>query len=132
MTNKKGKQVTFTYQLPSQATANLRNQGASSSYPHRPQLSEMVSSIMMNSLPIKKRDSGAPMIMSEIGGMSFTRSLLDTGASINILPKDVFDRHHVWELQPFLVELCLADGSLKKPHGLVEDVIMRIEDCYFL
>ena len=52
----------------------------------RIQLSETVSSIMMNSIPIKKRDPGAPMIMSEIGGMSFTRSLLDTGTSINILP----------------------------------------------
>ena len=63
--------------------------------------------------------------------MTFTRSLLDTGASINILPKAVFDRHHVGELQPFLVELCLADGSIRKPHGLVEDMIVRIEDCYF-
>ena len=53
---------------------------------------------MMNSLAIKKRDPGAPMIMSEIGGMSFTRSLLDSGASINILPKAVFNRHHVGEL----------------------------------
>ena len=50
---------------------------------------------------------------------------------INILPKAVFDRHHVGELMPFLVELCLADGSVRKPHGLVEDVISRIEDCYF-
>ena len=33
-TNKKGKQVTFTDQLPSHATANLRNQGASSSQTH--------------------------------------------------------------------------------------------------
>ena len=99
--------------------------------PRRIQLSEMVSSIMMNALLIKKRDPGSPMIMSEIGGMSFTRSLLDTGASINIIPKAVFDRHHVWELQPFLVELCLADGSVRKPHGLVEDVIVRIEDSYF-
>ena len=86
---------------------------------------------MMNDLPIKKRDPWAPMITSEIGGMSFTRSLLDTGASINILPKVVFDPHHVGELQPFLVELCLADGSARKPHGLVEDVIVRIEDYYF-
>ena len=99
--------------------------------PKRIQLSETVSSITMNSLSIKKRDPGAPMINSEIGGMSFTRSLLDTGASINILPKAVFDRHHVGELQPFLVELCLADRSVRKPHGLVEDVIIRIEDCYF-
>ena len=87
---------------------------------------------MMNSLLIKKRDPGAPMITSEIGGMSFTRSLLDTGASINILPKAVFDFHHVGELESFLVELCLVDESVRKPHGLVEDVIVRIEDCYFL
>ena len=104
--------------------------------PHRNrrriQLSEMVSSIMMNSLPIKKRDPGAPMITSEIGGMSFTRSLLDTGASINILPKSVFNHHHVGELQPFLVELCLADGSVRKPHSIVEDVIIKIEDCCFV
>ena len=100
--------------------------------PRRIQLSETVSSIMMNALPIKKRDPGAPMIMSKIEGMSFTRSLLDTGASINILPKAVFNRHHVGELQPFLVELSSADGSVRKPHGLVEDVIVRIEDCYFL
>ena len=99
--------------------------------PKRIQLSENISSIMMNSLMIKKRDQGAPMITSEIGGMTFTRSLLDTGARINILPKALFDRHHVGELQPFLIELCLADGSVRKPHGIVEDVIVRIEGCYF-
>ena len=87
---------------------------------------------MMNSLPINKRDPGAPMITSEIRGMTFTRSLLDTGASINIIRKVVLNRHLVEELQPFLVELCLANGSVRKPHGVVEDVIVRIEDCYFL
>ena len=57
-----------------------------------------MSSVMMNSLSIEKRDPGAPMMMSEIGGMTFTRSLLDTKASMNIVPKAVFDRHHVGEL----------------------------------
>ena len=71
------------------------------------------------------------MITSEIGGMTFTRSLLDTRASINILPKAVYDRHYVRELQPFLIELCLANGSIRKPHGIVKDVIVRIEGCYF-
>ena len=49
------------------------------------------------------------MITSEIGRMTFTTSLLDTEASINILPKAVFDRHHVGELKPFLIELCLVN-----------------------
>ena len=65
--------------------------------------------------------------------MTFSISLLDTGASINILPKAVFGCHHVGKLQPFFfVQLCLADGSVRKPHGVIEDVIVRIEDCYFL
>ena len=66
--------------------------------PKRIKLSEIVSSTVMNYLPIIKRDLGALMIMSEIGGITFTRSLLDTRASINILPKAVFDHHHVGEL----------------------------------
>ena len=99
--------------------------------PKKIQLSETVSSIMMNFLPSNKRDPRAPMITSEIGGMTFTRSMLDTGARINILPKAVLDHHHVGELKSFFVELCLADGSVRKPHGILEDVIVRIEDCYF-
>ena len=78
--------------------------------PHRNQrriqLSEQMSSIIMNSLPIKKRDPEAHIISSEIGGMTFTRSLLDTEVSINIFPKAIFDHQHAGELQPFFEELC--------------------------
>ena len=72
------------------------------------------------------------MITSETARMTFTRSLLNTRARINILPKVVFDCHHIVEFQPFLIELCLTDRSVRKPHGIVEDVIVRIEGCYFL
>ena len=98
--------------------------------PRRIQLSETVSSIMMKSLPIKKRDLGAPIITSERGRMTFTRSLLDIRPSIHILPNTVFDHHHVSELQPFLVELCLEDGSIRKPSGIVKDVIIKIKDLF--
>ena len=54
-------------------------------------MSETISSIMLSTLPRKRRDPGAPMISCEIGGRTFTRSLLDTGASVNILPKGVYD-----------------------------------------
>ena len=86
---------------------------------------------MMNYLPIKKRDLRGPMIVSKIRGMTVTRSLLDTGTSINIVPKAVFACHHIRELKPFCIELCLANGSLRKPHGIVENVIVTIEDYYF-
>ena len=54
------------------------------------------------------------MIMIEIGGMTFTRSLLDTGASIKILPKAVFGCHHVWEFLAFLRKIMLSGWIGKK------------------
>ena len=71
------------------------------------------------------------MISCEIGSRAFTRSLLDTGASVNILPKGVYDICPLGELQPLLIELSLADGSVRQPHGVVEDVIVKVENCYF-
>ena len=72
------------------------------------------------------------MISCEIGDRTFTRSLLDTRASVNILPKGVYDICPLGELQPLFIELSLADGSVRRPHGVVEDVIVKVENCYFL
>ena len=71
------------------------------------------------------------MISFEIGGRTFTRSLVDTGASVNILPKGVYDICPLGELQSLFIELSLADGSVRRPHGVVEDVIVKVENCYF-
>ena len=71
------------------------------------------------------------MITSEIAGITFTRSFLDTRASNNILPKAISHHHHVGELKPFFLELCLADGLVRRLHDIVEDVIIKIQDYYF-
>ena len=99
--------------------------------PKRIHMSETISSIMLSTLPRKRRDPGAPMISCEIGGRTFTRSLLDTGASVNILPKGVYDVCPLGELKPLFIELSLVDGSVRRPHGVVEDVIVKVENCYF-
>ena len=72
-------------------------------------MSETISSIMLSTLPRKRRDLGAPMISCEIGGRNFTRSLLDTRACVNILLKGVYDICPLAELQPLFIELSLAD-----------------------
>ena len=99
--------------------------------PKRIHMSETISSIMRSTLPRKRRDPGDLMISCEIGGRTFTRSLLDTGASVNILPKGVYDVCPLGELQPLFIELSLADGSVRRPHVVVEDVIVKVENCYF-
>ena len=99
--------------------------------PKRIHMSETISSMILSTLSRKRRDPGAPMISCEIGGRTFTRSLLDTGTSANIPPKGVYDICPLGELQTLCIELSLADGSMRRPHGIVEDVIVKVENCYF-
>ena len=54
--------------------------------PKRIHMSETISSIMLSTLPRKRCDPGAPMISCEMGGMTFTRSLLDMGACTLDIP----------------------------------------------
>ena len=82
--------------------------------PKRIQLRKIVSLIMMNSLPIKKRDPKAPMITSDIGRITFTRSLINTRASINILPKVVFGHHHVGGVATFPRKIMISRWIGKK------------------
>ena len=53
------------------------------------------------------------------------------GTSVNILPKGMYDTCPLGELQSLFIELSLADGSVRRPHGIVEDVIVKVENCYF-
>ena len=58
MANKKGKQVYFSDQLPSQATANPRNQGASSSQTHNINHVHVDEEIVETALAISSLQSG--------------------------------------------------------------------------
>ena len=80
-------------------------------------LSENISSIILNSLPEKLQDLGAPVIGFTIQNMEFKRVFLDTGASVNILPKLLYDKLSLVALEPIKLELQLADGSVRAPYG---------------
>ena len=67
------------------------------------------------------------MISCKIGGTNFTRSLLNMGPSVNILPNGVYDTCPLGELQPLFIKLSLANGSVRRPHDIVEDVIIKVE-----
>ena len=71
------------------------------------------------------------MISCEIGSRTFTQSLLDTRASVNILPKGVYNTCSLGVLQLVFIELSLANGSVRRPHDIVEDMIVEVENNYF-
>ncbi|CAA7403998.1 unnamed protein product [Spirodela intermedia] len=70
---------------------------------------ETISSILFNHILEKHRYLRAPLITCEIRGMLFTRSLLDLGA----------------------IEFQLADGLIRQSYRILEDVIVKMESCYF-
>ena len=49
-------------------------------------LTEQVSTIIECKTPVKYKDPGCPTILVNIGGTSVEKTLLDLGASVNLLP----------------------------------------------
>ena len=94
-------------------------------------LTEQVSAIIQSKNPVKYKDLGSPTISVNIGGNCIEKSLLDLGASVNLLPYSVYKQLGLGELKPTNITLSLADRSVKIPKGIVEDVLVKIDKFYY-
>ena len=94
-------------------------------------LTEQVSAILQCNTPVKYKDPGCPTISCIIGNFNIDRALLDLRASVNLLPYSVYEQLGLGELKPTKVVLQLADRSIRKPRGIVEDVLVKIHKFYF-
>ena len=90
-----------------------------------------VSIVLLNPLPQKMKNPDAPLISCVIGGITFDRALLDLGPCVNLLPTSVYEQFGIEELKPISVILQLSDRSIKMLYGLIEDVIVKVNTCYF-
>ena len=79
------------------------------------------------SLPRKQKDPGAPIITCSIGDLEFSNTLLDDGASINLLPSKIYEKFDFGPLGKTDMNLCMADQSTKTPRGILEDVIVTVQ-----
>ena len=95
-------------------------------------LTEQVSAIIQSKYPVKYKDPGSPTISVNIGGNCIDKSLLDLGASVNLMPYSVYKQLGLGELKPTNITLSLADRSVKIPKGIVEDVLVKIDKFYYL
>ena len=94
-------------------------------------LTEQVSAIIQSKNPFKYKDLGSPTISVNIGGNCIDKSLLELGASVNLLPYSVYKQLGLGELKPTNITLSLADRSVKIPKGIVEDVLVKIDKFYY-
>ncbi|KAL6332963.1 hypothetical protein AAG906_019977 [Vitis piasezkii] len=59
------------------------------------------------------------------------KALLDLGASVNLLPYFVYKQLGLGELKPTSITLSLADRSVKIPRGIIEDVLVQVDNFYY-
>ncbi|XP_066159827.1 uncharacterized protein [Oryza sativa Japonica Group] len=86
--------------------------------------------VILHKLLEKKKDPGCPTITCSIGAQQFDQALCDLGASVNIMPKDVFDKLNFTVLAPTPMRLQLADSSVRYPAGIADDVPVKIRDFF--
>ncbi|XP_034674342.1 uncharacterized protein LOC117905554 [Vitis riparia] len=95
-------------------------------------LIEQVNAITQCESPIKYKDPRCPIISVKIGNTFVKIALLDLGASVNLLPYLVYKKLGLGELKSTSITLSLADRSVKLPKGIIEDVLIQIDNFYYL
>ncbi|XP_042033412.1 uncharacterized protein LOC121779978 [Salvia splendens] len=94
-------------------------------------LTENCSAIIQQKMPAKMKDPGSFNISCVIGNDRQTKALCDLGASINLMPLSFFRKLKFGVLKPTTFTLQMADKSVKYPNGLLENVLVRVNDFIF-
>ncbi|XP_062151844.1 uncharacterized protein LOC133860215 [Alnus glutinosa] len=92
---------------------------------------ENVSAVIQRKLPGKCKDPGMFTIPCVIGNMRFEKAMADLGASINVMPYSIYASLKLGPLLKTGVVIQLADRSIAYPKGVVEDVLVQINDLVF-
>ena len=94
-------------------------------------LAANISEVITNTLPTKYKDPGCPTITCTIGESTIRNCLVDLGASINLLPLSVYEQLGLTGLKQTKITLQLADRSVRKPLGEIEDVLIKVGEFIF-
>ena len=94
-------------------------------------LTATCSVVIQRSLPAKMKDPGSFTIPCSIGKYEFKKALCDSGASINLMPLSVVHRLSLGELLPTAITLQMADRSMARPEGVLEDVLVKVGKFIF-
>ncbi|RDY01763.1 hypothetical protein CR513_14863, partial [Mucuna pruriens] len=105
----------------------------------RVELSGIVSALTKNeaavgshqNLPKKCRDPEIFSITCAIGECTFTDTMLDLGASINVIPTSVYKSLNFGDLEPTRMTIQLANRSVVQPLGVLEDLLVQVNELIF-
>lgn len=95
-------------------------------------LNEVCSAYVLNKLLPTKHDPGSFTLPSTIGPLSNMNALVDLGASINLMPSNIFDKLGLHELKSTRMCIQLAYRTIKLPKRIVENLLIKIGKLVFL
>ncbi|KAK8984542.1 hypothetical protein V6N11_047763 [Hibiscus sabdariffa] len=94
-------------------------------------LGENVSAILTRRLPPKLKDQGMFTIPCKIDKVGIKRAMCDLGASINVMPLSVYKTLSADPLKETRVTVQLADRSIVYPEGVLENVLVQVNELIF-
>ncbi|XP_049397296.1 uncharacterized protein LOC125861441 [Solanum stenotomum] len=89
------------------------------------------SAIATRYLVQQKEDPGALTIPCTIGLIKFAKALCDLGASINLMPLPIYKKLGLGVPKPTSMRLMMADRSVKRPVGIMCDVLVKVDTFIF-
>ncbi|XP_026435995.1 uncharacterized protein LOC113333806 [Papaver somniferum] len=94
-------------------------------------VSENASAYFQKKLPPKLKDPGSFTIPCTIGITRFDRALLGLGATTNVMPASIYESLDLGPLKDTGIIIQLADRSTTYPKGVVEDVLVQVNEQIF-
>nr|GFA85015.1 reverse transcriptase domain-containing protein [Tanacetum cinerariifolium] len=94
-------------------------------------LNENYSAVVLKKLPEKPGDLGRFLIPCDFTGLDNCLALADLGASINLMPLSIWKKLRLPTLNDTKMVLELANRTISKPTGVVENVFVKVGKFYF-
>ncbi|XP_074305070.1 uncharacterized protein LOC141640005 [Silene latifolia] len=84
------------------------------------------SALLQNKSPPKLKDPCSFSIPCTIGTYTIDKALCDLGASVSVMPYSICERLNMDVLKCTSVTLQMADRSIKRPLGVLQDVLVKV------
>ncbi|XP_070050765.1 uncharacterized protein [Nicotiana tomentosiformis] len=94
-------------------------------------LTQTCSAVVSRTIAEKLSDPGSFTIPCTIGSYAFANALCDLGASINLMPLSIYKKLGIRKARPTSMLLQLADRTVKRPSGILDDVLVQVGKFVF-
>ena len=87
--------------------------------------------IATTSITQKKEDPGAFTIPCTVGSLHFVKEFFDLRSSINLMTLSTYKKLGLGDPKPTAIRLLMADRTVKRPIGVLHDVLVKVESFIF-